>query len=229
MLGRIQTSVARERAFVSDASHELRTPLTMLRTELDLIARDRPTGAALQTATGSAIEETDRLTRLADDLLLLARADHGRLPLRRASVGAAELLGQAGERARHGASEAGVDVTVDASPELHVDVDAERVLQALDNLVANALRHARGRVALIARADGERVELHVTDDGPGFPAQFLPQAFERFARADAGRTDDGAGLGLAIVRTIAEAHGATAHAANRPQGGADVWIAVARA
>ena len=85
-------------------------------------------------------------------------------------------------------------------------LDAGRLGQALDNMVDNALRHGAGEVELTARLAGSRVELHVLDDGPGFPPEFLPRAWERFSRADAARTDGGAGLGLSIVRTIAEAH-----------------------
>jgi signal transduction histidine kinase len=99
MLARKQASVARERTFVSDASHELRTPLTMVRTELELIARDRPTGRELQAAARSAIEETDRLTRMADDLLLLSRADHGESALDMARHSAGDLLSAAARRA----------------------------------------------------------------------------------------------------------------------------------
>jgi signal transduction histidine kinase len=223
MLERIQSSVERERTFFSDASHELRSPLAMLRTELELIARERPTGSALQSATRSAIEETDRLSRLADDLLLLARADDHQLALRQARVPAAELLRQAGDRARR---PTGVQISVDAPHDEYLEVDRDRIAQALDNLLANALRYARSSVALSARTQGQLVELHVMDDGPGFPAGFLPRAFERFARADAARTEDGVGLGLAIVRTIAEAHGGEAHAANHAGGGAHVWIAL---
>jgi signal transduction histidine kinase len=227
MLARIQDSVARERTFVSDASHELRTPLAMVRTELELIARDRPTGTALQSAASSAIEETDRLTRLADDLLLLARADHGESPLRTAPESAGELLDAAASRARRRMPPRPIEIDVGTANGALVLADRDRVAQALDNLVDNALRHARSKVELSARARDGFVELHVLDDGPGFPADFLPHAWERFARADAGRTEDGAGLGLAIVRTIADLHGGEARASNRPTGGADVWIALA--
>jgi signal transduction histidine kinase len=93
-------------------------------------------------------------------------------------------------------------------------------------LLDNALRYAASEVELTIRAAGSSVEIHVLDDGPGFPPEFLPRAWERFSRADAARTDDGAGLGLAIIRTIAELHGGRAHAANREGGGADVWISL---
>jgi signal transduction histidine kinase len=223
-LARIEPPVHRERALVADVSHELRTPLAILRAELELIAIERPTGQELQTAIDSAIDETDRLTGIADDLLLLARADHDGLVLERSARPVAELLEGAAGRGRHLARGTRTQITVDAAPELRMLVDPARIAQALDNLVANALRYARGHVELSARARSGIVELHVVDDGPGFPATFLPGAWERFARADGGRSDDGAGLGLSIVRAIAEAHDGHAHAANAAQGGADVWI-----
>ncbi len=112
MLDRIQRSVVRERTFVSDASHELRSPLAALRTELQLMARDRPTGRALQAATGSAIEETDRLGRLADDMMLLTRADYHRLALKKEVVASAEMLDAVAERARRRASPGAPRITV---------------------------------------------------------------------------------------------------------------------
>jgi two-component system OmpR family sensor kinase len=226
MLERIHRSVESERSFFSDASHELRSPLAVLRTELELIARERPAGVALQRAAGSAIEETDRLTQLADDLLLLARADDHQLALRVTTASAAELLEEAAERVRRQAADIGIGLSVDARPDTRVEVDRERIEQALGNLIANALRHAREEVTLATRVQGDLVELHVRDDGPGFPPDFLPRAWERFARADSARSDDGVGLGLAIVRTIAEAHGGSGRAANRAGGGADVWISL---
>jgi two-component system OmpR family sensor kinase len=223
MLARIRVSVDRERTFVSDASHELRTPLTMLRTELELIGRERPSGRELQAAIGSAVQETDRLSQLTDGLLLLARCDDHGLTITPRSLSSGEVFNQAADRARRHPYAAHKQVVVDP---LEVDVlaDPDRVAQALDNLVANALRHANKRIQLSARANGPFVELHVSDDGAGFPEEFLPRAWERFARADAARTEDGAGLGLAIVRAIAEAHGGQARAANTPTRGADVWI-----
>ena len=100
-----------------------------------------------------------------------------------------------------------------------------RVEQALTNLVDNALRHGAGRGAAVeARSNGADSELHVTDEGPGIPDEFIDHAFERFSRADGARGRGGTGLGLAVVEAIARAHGGAAHARNRPGGGADVWI-----
>jgi signal transduction histidine kinase len=224
MLARIHASVERERTLVSDASHELRTPLAVLRTELELIGRERPAGAALQSAVGSAIEETDRLSRLADDLLLLARADDQQLAIAPSRLSAAELLRDAADRARRQPAAAGKQIALHASDDAEVLADPGRAAQAIDNLLTNAVRHANSSIQLIAHRKGQFVEVHVIDDGPGFPAEFLPHAWERFARAEAARTADGAGLGLAIVRAIAEAHGGQAHATNVLTGGADVWV-----
>jgi two-component system OmpR family sensor kinase len=224
MLARIHASVERERMLVSDASHELRTPLTVLRAELELIARERASGEGLQTAIGSAIEETDRLIRLADDLLLLARADDNQLAIAPTRLSTAELLREAAARAHRHPRAAEVRILVDGSTDAEVLADRDRIAQAIDNLLTNALRYTNTYVQLTARVTGTFVELHVVDDGPGFPADFLPHAWERFARSDAARTEDGSGLGLAIVRAVANAHGGEAHASNAATGGADVWI-----
>jgi heavy metal sensor kinase len=219
MLARLEAGLVRERAFVADASHELRTPLAMLRTELELIARDRPEGAELDAAVESAIAETDRLARLTEDLLVLARADRGGIPIARETVRLGDLLDFVGRRY------AGMEVEAQAS-DLQVSADPTRLEQALTNMVDNALHHGSAPIRLSAVEQNGHVELHVTDEGPGFVHEFLPRAFERFARANAARSTGSTGLGLAIVQVIAHAHGGSAHAANRVDGGADVWIAI---
>jgi signal transduction histidine kinase len=107
-----------------------------------------------------------------------------------------------------------------------VDADPDRLEQALGNLVDNALRYGAGSVRISSRVAGPRVELHVEDEGQGFPDSFLARAFDRFSRADEARSSGGAGLGLSIVELIAAAHGGAVGATNRPEGGADVWIAM---
>jgi two-component system OmpR family sensor kinase len=201
-------AVARERRFVADASHELRTPLTILKSEIDVaLAADR-TPQELHTALVSAGEEADRLVRLAEDLLVLARADEGKLPMAPERVDVRELLDEVA--ARHGRRG---ELVVDAPPGLTVTADRTRLGQAVTNLLDNALRHGRGPVELGARDGGRAVRISVRDHGPGFPPDFAERAFERFARPDTGRSGGGSGLGLAIVDAIARAHGGSAAAA----------------
>jgi len=222
LLGRLQRALARQRAFVADASHELRNPLAVLQGELELAARPGRGPAELAAAVRSAGTEAERLARLTDDLLLLARSDEERFGLRQERTDIGALL--AGSRL----AAAGVTGRVDVAPGTYADVDPDRIRRAVDNLVGNALRFApRGSViVLAARTAGGDLEIDVSDNGPGFPAGFLPHAFERFARPDSGRSrgDGGAGLGLAIVRAIAVAHGGVATAANKPDGGAVVRL-----
>jgi heavy metal sensor kinase len=223
MLARLESALARERRFVSDASHELRTPLAALRTELELALRRERPKAELVVALGSAAEETERLSQLAEDLLVLARSDGAGLPVRRERLPAAKLLGDVRERYARRAAEAGRAIDVQADDRLQLDADRLRAEQAVGNLVENALRHGRGPILLVAERSADRVELHVRDHGPGFPPGFIDHAFDRFARGDPARQGHGAGLGLAIVDVIARAHGGAAHAANR-NGGADAWV-----
>jgi len=225
MLARLEAGVGRERDFVADASHELRTPLAMLRTELELIARDHPEGQELDAALDSAIEETDRLGHLTEDLLVLARADRGRVPIMRESVRVADLISVVCRRY----ASLGVKSPTAVRPQpsgLTVRADPTRLEQALTNIVDNALHHGAAPIRLTVLERNGFVELHVADAGPGFAPEFLPRAFERFARADTSRATHGTGLGLAIVHAIANAHGGSAHAANLVGGGAHVWIAI---
>jgi two-component system, OmpR family, sensor kinase len=223
MLGRLESALARERRFVSDASHELRTPLAALRTELELALRYERPPEEMEAALRSAEEETERLCRLAEDLLVLARADDGILPVRRERLLAVQLLTAVRERYGHQAGDAGRPLRIQADDQLELHVDRLRAEQALGNLVENALRHGRGPILLLARCRGGRVQLHVRDQGSGFPPDFIDRAFDRFTRADPARRGSGAGLGLAIVDVIARAHGGTAHAANHHDG-ADAWL-----
>jgi signal transduction histidine kinase len=207
MLDRIEASLQRQRVFVADASHELRTPLAALRAELELADRSGRTPEELRAAVRSASEEVDRLSRLAEDLLVVARFDQGRLPIARERVDVGAVLGRVGGRFGRRASDGGREIVVDAPVRLEAEIDVLRIEQALGNLIDNALRHGAGDVRLSARRDDGSVLLEVSDDGPGFPEGFEGEAFERFTRADDGRTGGGAGLGLAIVEAIATAHG----------------------
>jgi two-component system OmpR family sensor kinase len=231
MLDRVEVAVARERRVVTDASHELRTPLTTLRAEVDLALMGDREKAELRAALESASEEAKRMSRLADDLLVLARADQGRLPLNPQPLAARKLLEDAAGRARAGAEVRGRSIAVGEVPDgCAVSADPDRTAQALDNLIGNALQYGGGTITLSARSDRERVELHVTDEGQGFSEELLPRAFERFGRGQHAPADGpGSGLGLAIVEAVAVAHGGHADARNRPDGGADVSISLRRA
>jgi len=230
MLERLEAALQREREFVADAGHELRTPLALLRTELELALRHGGSPEELRMALRSSSEEVDRLVQLAEDLLLIARTEEGRLALRTETLDGAELLQSVARRFEWRAQESGRRLTaVPETSSLEFVADRIRLEQALGNLVENALRYGAGDVELSALTADGVVELHVTDQGAGFPPEFLERAFERFTRPDAARPRGGTGLGLSIVRVIAEAHGGTAHAANRENGGSDVWIALPRA
>ncbi len=226
MLARLESALQRERDFVADAGHELRTPLALLRTELELALRHSESPEELREAVRRSSEEVERLARLAEDLLLIAGSDRGRLPLQLEPLDPSELLESVTRRFEWRAEEAGRSLHAAAGTAAQVEGDRIRLEQALGNLVDNALRHGEGEVRLTALQVNGVVELHVTDEGPGFPTEFLGDAFERFSRQDRARSGGGAGLGLAIVQTIAEAHAGIAHATNRDGAGADVWIAL---
>jgi heavy metal sensor kinase len=224
MLGRLETALRRERGFVSDASHELRTPLAVLKAELELALRKGRSVEELEAALRSAAEETDRLVQLAEDLLVIARSDQGNLPVRLTRVEADQVLTDVKERFAIRSRETNRDIVAEDADGVRLTADPLRLRQALGNMVDNALRYGQGTVRLSARESNGSVELRVSDDGPGFPPAFIESAFERFTRADVSRARTGSGLGLAIVAAIAGAHRGTANAANRPGGGADVWL-----
>jgi signal transduction histidine kinase len=216
MLARLEEGLERERRFVADASHELRTPLALLRTELELALKRPRSPEELGRALQSAAEEVDRLVRLSEDLLVLASAEEGKLRLREEAIDARELLESVARRFAR--DERRIEIAAAATT---LTGDRLRLEQALGNLVDNALRHGAGTVRLEASADGIRV----TDEGAGFPADFLPRAFERFSRADAARGRGATGLGLAIVAAIARAHGGAVSARNL-EPGAEVEISL---
>src|SRR5262245_58409858 len=228
MLERLEAALERERGFVADAGHELRTPLALLKAELELALRRPRSEGELVEAVRSAAYETDRLAQLAEDLLLLARSDRSQLPLERGPVPVEPLLDAVASRFRGRADAAGRRIEVEAADVSDVTADRARVEQALGNLVDNALAHGSGSVVLGAVERNGHVELHVRDEGPGFPAEFLPRAFDRFTQADGARSGAGTGLGLAIAEAVATAHGGSARAENRADGGSDVWLSLPR-
>ena len=219
LLGRVEDASARERSFLADASHELRTPLSTLRAELDLADREATTDAELRESVHHARGEAERLASLAEGLLTLARADAGELVGEPEPVPMAAVARTVADRAVIGgiAPEAGIEVVV--PEDLRGHADPRLVEIALGAMVDNACRHGAAPISIRGREDDGSAVIRVADRGPGFPEDFLPHAFERFARADRTRSTPGTGLGLAIVAAVAAASGGGARAGNDPVGG----------
>ena len=225
MLDRIESSDRRLRRFIADASHELRTPLAAVRAYSELFGRGaaaRP--ADLERSMSGITRETERMSLLVDDLLLLARLDEGR-PLEQKPVDLAAVVSEAADAARVVEPNRPVEVSVEPAT---VTGDAVRLRQVLDNLLANARTHTPEGVPVsveLRRVDS-RAELTVADRGPGLTEEQAARVFERFYRADSSRAraSGGAGLGLSIVAAVVEAHGGTAAARPTPGGGATFAI-----
>lgn len=215
MLDRLEAARARQRAFVADAAHELRSPLTNMRTQIEVAQRlgERTDWPAV---ADDLLLDTRRLSRLVDDLLLLARADEaGTRALRSVPVELGELVTSLAERY----PSPPVTATVPDDP-LWTSGEPEALARAVANLVDNAVRHTRNTIRLEARADGPYHLVTVTDDGPGIPVADRARVFDRFTRLDDARARDagGAGLGLAIVRELVRRHGGTVRLADASQG-----------
>jgi len=217
LLDRLQKALERDRRFMADAGHELRTPLAILRAELELGMRPGRDQAALHSAIVEASRETERLIRLAEDLLLLARADNHQPILQLRPTKLSQLLATAAHRGR--ARDRVPLVEIECPDDLELTVDPDRLLQAVNNLLDNAILHTPpGTPVRLSAADDHtgHVTIEVEDAGPGLPPEFLPHALERFRRAEHSRSRDtgGTGLGLSIVEAIAHAHGGTVDITN---------------
>ncbi len=209
MLDRLEAASTREHDFVAEASHELRTPLALLRMELDLaLARPR-TQEELLAALRSASEEVERLTVLAEDLLLLADSDRDPRAIDIVEVQLDALMREVAKRFATLAERAGRGIRVVGAEGASVRGDPKRLGRALGNLVHNALLHGRGEVTLRASLDQGWVVLRVEDEGPGIPVELRERAFDRMSRAPGARASMGHGLGLAIVQVIVDEHGGT--------------------
>ncbi len=226
MLGRLRGAFERERQFVADASHELRTPIAVIKAELEGALRSDEVGPGAREAVVGAVEECDSLAALAEDLLVIARGADGELPVRPETIEVRELLGGVRDRFADRATERNrtIRIEVNGDDQVVLYADPLRMRQALSNLVDNALRHGKGEILLGAGAVEDAIELEVSDAGQGFEPAIAETAFERFRRGDSARGRDGAGLGLAIVRAVAEAHGGTAEIVGGAGAGATVRL-----
>ena len=208
------------RDLIANVSHELRTPITALRAALENIVDgvERADPQVLQTMLG----QVERLGRLVTQLLDLSRLEAGVVPLQMERFEVRPLLEQAVNEAKLQTGN-GIVFDVEAAPGLALHADAERVHQVVANLLENAVRHSPsdGHISASARRVGGRLQIEVSDEGPGIPPSEAERVFERFYRADAARarTDGGSGLGLAIARWIVDMHGGEIKAAQRePRG-----------
>jgi heavy metal sensor kinase len=210
-LARLERAFHTLRRFTADASHELRTPLTAIRSVGEVGLRERRSEADYREMIGSILEEAERLTTMADSLLLLSRADEGRAGLKRAAFGLAGLAREVAADLDVLAEEKRQQVRVVAGAEVDVVADRVTLRQAVLNLLDNAIKHSPEEAAIevVVRRAGADAVLEVVDDGPGIAPEHLLHVFERFYRVDSARSrsSGGAGLGLAIARWAVEANG----------------------
>lgn len=224
MLRRLRDSYERERRFVDDASHELRTPLAVIQTDLEGALLTGGHSEEVRAALLSALDETHRLVRIAEDLLVLARAAGGTLPVAPRPMEVGDLLTWAGARFAPVAQESGRTITITATPGLVILADEDRLRQVLTNLVDNALGHGAGHITLSARTDRDGVTIEVRDEGDGFSTWFAPRAFERLSRAHPADRSTGSGIGLAIVHAIVDAHGGRSTVTTGAPATVRIWL-----
>jgi heavy metal sensor kinase len=232
MIARLEDAFRRQRQFTADASHELRTPLTAVKGQVEVaLTRPREPDAyreVLQTVN----EEVDRLIRLVGSLLTLARADVGQIPVALDAVDVPDLVAAAVEQVRPAAQQRDVELALAFGPPVTLRADEDLLLQLLLNLLDNAAKYtpSGGRVTAGWSTGGARVELWVRDTGAGIAPEHLAHIFDRFYRADQGRSraEGGVGLGLSICRWIAEAHGGSISVESAPGQGSTFTVRLPR-
>lgn len=217
------------RDFVANVSHELRTPVAAIRAMVDTLAlRGERRPELIQEYSPRIVAACERIDRLVRDLLLLAETESGHLRINLELLDPREIVEEIVRQVEPIASPSGTCLEIEEFPDAQIHADRFALGQCVRNLVDNAVRHAAGgKVRTGGRLDGNQVVLYVTDDGPGIPAEDLPRIFERFYRVDKARTREGggSGLGLSIVRHLAEAQGARAWAESRPGEGSTFYLA----
>lgn len=235
LLERLEQAFVQQRRFMADASHELRTPVAVLRTEAD-VTLSRPTRTESEYRESVAVmrDSARRLGRIVDDLFLLARADAGHLPIRRGPLYLEEVIDESARAVRSLAQERGVRIDVMPLEDSPFSGDADLLGRLMLNLLDNAIKHSPdgATVTLTLRRVGREYWIGVADQGPGIPDDAQSQIFDRFFRADKARSRDaatdtsGAGLGLAIARWIAEAHGGRLELVRSNASGSEFQVAL---
>ena len=228
MIARLDAAFERQRRFTADASHELRTPLTVMKGQIDVALQQERDPENYREVLREVNEEVDRLVRLAGSLLTLTRADAGEITMVFESVDVAETVAGAVDHARATAQTRGIDLRVVPEGSVAVPADEGLLLQLLLNLLDNATKYtpAGGEVTVGWSVAEDSVELWVSDDGVGIPEEHIPFVFDRFYRVDKARSraDGGVGLGLAITRWIAEAHGGSIGVESAPGKGSSFKV-----
>lgn len=220
MLRRIESAFQRQRQFTADAAHELRTPLSIMQTGLEVILSQPRSIAEYQTTLASVQEEVERLSQLAHMLLVLARTDSGEIPPNMVEFDLSLMLRTVIEQFAPAAAETGIHLMQDIAPDLLLQGNEDRLIQAVYNLIHNAIKFtpSDGMVSISAKATPEQVTITVADTGPGIPPEDLPHIFDRFYRVDSARQrgQGGFGLGLAIAKRLIALHGGTITAHSVP-------------
>jgi heavy metal sensor kinase len=228
LLARLDQSFEAMRRFVADASHELRTPLAVIRGEADVALSHERNSAEYRESLAVILDESRRLSRLVDDLLNLARADGGRVKLQIREFYFNDLLGECCRSVQALAAARSIVVECRAGGDIPFSGDEELLRRLVINLLDNAIRYtpAGGRVTATLDAEERGVRLRISDTGIGIPPEALPHVFERFFRADKARSraDGGFGLGLSIVKWIAESHNGAVELDSRPAEGSTFTV-----
>ncbi|QNE22672.1 HAMP domain-containing protein [Kribbella qitaiheensis] len=226
MLDRLQSGQETQRRFVADASHELRSPIASLMAALEVLGADR-TGEAAPELHAVMQAETERMRRLVEDLLLLAKTDDTGLQVQRTDVDLDDLVGAELRRLRASGGPAVEGVV----PAVRISGDAAKLSQVIRNLADNAVHAAKGKVRLTLSEQGGLATVRVEDDGEGIPESERDRVFERFVRLDDSRArgSGGSGLGLAIVREVVRGHGGTVEVTDSPLGGACLTVSLPKA
>lgn len=212
MIERLDDAFQHINRFSADASHELRTPLTILQLELESIAQSHRKDTSLSDQLGSALEETQRMSRIVESLLTISRLDAGEVKMDKTRLDLGELVTSTAEEMKLLAEEKSIRLLIHRVPGILVEVDGTRLRQVIANLIDNAIKYtqAGGMIEIIVAREQNTAVLEVSDNGPGIPAPALPHVFERFYRADKARSraSGGVGLGLSIVKAICAANSA---------------------
>ena len=230
MISRLEDAINSSKQFVADASHELRTPLAVLRGELENLAQDSQLKSQTRETLGSALEEVDRLAKIVEGLLALSRLDTGEVKSEWVRFDLAELVATTADQMNLLAEDKHIAVVCDCAERVMVEGDQARLKQVVVNLLDNAIKYTPdgGRIRLKTARDEGSAVLDVVDDGIGIPPEALPHVFKRFFRVDGSRSREhgagGAGLGLSIVKSICDAHGARVEVSSTPGQGSQFRV-----